>query len=68
MTRLQLTVPEMSCDHCRAAIEGSVAAVPGVLRVDVDLEAKRVVVEGDCVPSAVTEAIVDAGYEVAGEV
>lgn len=59
-----LSVPTMSCDHCKSSIEGSVGAVDGVTGVDVDLEAKTVaVVGGD--RSAVIDAIDEAGFDVA---
>ncbi len=35
------SVPDVSCNHCRAAITGEVEKLPGVASVDVDLEAKR---------------------------
>ncbi|TJZ87042.1 heavy-metal-associated domain-containing protein [Paracoccus hibiscisoli] len=38
------SVPDMSCGHCRAAIEQAVTAAGG--RATVDLPQKRVTVEG----------------------
>ena len=60
------SVPGISCDHCKAAIEGEVGAVAGVANVDVDIEAKSVRVEGDAPDEAIRAAIDEAGYEVAG--
>jgi copper chaperone len=60
---LTYVVPEISCGHCKAAIEGGVSQVPGVARVEVDIDTKRVVVEGDPSEDAVVAAIVEAGYE-----
>ena len=57
------TVPGVTCGHCKNAIEGEVAQVPGVSRVEVDIETKRVVVEGDAAQQAVMAAIVEAGYD-----
>jgi copper ion binding protein len=59
------TVPGISCDHCKHAIEGEVGKLPGVRRVDVDVEGRTVVVEGDVDEAAVRAAIDEAGYEVA---
>lgn len=59
-------VPGISCDHCKAAIEGEVSTVPGIERVTVDVEAKTVTVVGDAPDEAVRAAIDTAGYEVAG--
>ncbi len=60
---LTYVVPEISCGHCKAAIEGGVRQVPGVDRVEVDIDAKTVVVEGAASSDAVVAAIVEAGYE-----
>lgn len=59
-------VPDVSCEHCRSAIIGEVSRVPGVVGVEVDLEAKRVSVAGTGVEDASVRAAIDeAGYEVA---
>lgn len=58
------TVPGISCDHCVSAITTEVGAVEGVTAVDVDLEAKTVVVVGGD-SEAIVSAIDDAGFDVA---
>lgn len=55
----------MSCAHCVAAVTSAVTALPGVTDVDVDLAGSVVRVAGTPDPAAVTEAIEDAGYDVA---
>ena len=60
---LTYVVPEISCGHCKSAIEGGVSQVPGVDRVEVDVDTKTVVVEGTAPSEAVVAAIVEAGYE-----
>jgi len=63
---LSYSVPGVSCEHCRTAIAAEVSRVPGVESVEVDLEAKRVVVVGAGVEDdAVRAAIDEAGYDVA---
>jgi copper chaperone len=57
-------VPGISCDHCKHAIEGEVASVSGVARVQVDVAGRTVVVDGDAPVDAVRAAIDAAGYEV----
>jgi copper chaperone len=67
MTESTLTVPEMSCDACRATVEGALARLPGVTSVVVDLETKLVTVEHDEHRAAVSEltaAVEEQGYEV----
>ena len=58
------TVPEMSCDHCKAAVTEELTGVSGVEAVDVDLKAKLVTVTGEKLDdAALRAAIVEAGYE-----
>jgi len=65
-TRLKLSVPEMTCGHCEAAIQKEVSAVAGVSSVVVDLETKLVTVTGSWVDhGAVVVAIDEAGFDVA---
>jgi copper chaperone len=62
---LIFTVPGVSCGHCEAAITNEVGRVQGVTAVEVDLESKRVTVNGSRLDqSAVREAIEQAGYDV----
>jgi len=63
---LILSVPGVSCEHCRTAITKEVAVVTGVESVDVDLEQKIVIVRGVALDDgAVRAAIDEAGYDVA---
>ncbi len=64
MTLRTIVVPDISCDHCKAAIEGEVGTVPGVARVHVDVATKTVEVDGTASDDAVRAAIEAAGYEV----
>lgn len=59
---MTFTVPDMSCGHCRTAIESAIAEAGG--RASVDLSQKSVTVEGLDRDKAV-QAIRGAGYEVA---
>ena len=58
------TAPEISCDHCKHAIESEVARVPGVTDVDVDVATKTVRVVSTASDAALRSAIQEAGYEV----
>jgi len=64
MTRIY-SVPGISCEHCKRAIEGEVARVAGVDEVAVDVAARTVRVEGAADDDALREAIDEAGYDVA---
>ena len=58
-------VPDISCDHCKHAIEGEVGTVDGVEDVTVDVDARRVTVTGTASEDVILAAIEEAGYEVA---
>lgn len=56
------SVPEISCEHCVAAITTALSDVAGVASVVVDLEGKSVAVDGGSVV-AVIDAIDQAGFD-----
>ena len=61
---LTYRVAGMTCEHCRAAVDGEVSKVAGVAAVDVDLDSKLVRVSGESVDAdAVVTAIDEAGYD-----
>ena len=60
------SVPDISCGHCKQAIESEVSSVEGVTSVVADVDSRTVTVEGDASESDVTAAIREAGYEIAG--
>ena len=57
------TVPDISCDHCKRAIEDHVSPLDGVATVTVDVDAKTVTVTGGD-PNSIETAIADAGYAI----
>jgi copper chaperone len=60
------TVPGMHCDHCKASVREELQAVAGVESVEVDLETKLVVVQGEGLDDArLRAALAAAGYEAA---
>ncbi len=64
--QIELTVPEMTCGHCEAAIQKEVSALAGVASVVVNLETKLVTVSGSGLDrGAVVAAIDEAGFDVA---
>lgn len=66
MATTTLSVPEIHCEHCRAAIEGAVSPLDGVAAVSVDVPAATVRIDHDAALSidVVVEAIADQGYDV----
>lgn len=41
-----LSVPDMSCGHCKASVEAALAPLPGMAPVEVDLTTRQVKVSG----------------------
>ncbi len=69
MTELTLSVPDISCGHCKSSIEGAVATVAGVSEVEVHIDERTVDVafdDGTVALAAIVEAIEAQGYAVAG--
>ena len=65
MTSRVFDVPDISCDHCKRAIEEAVSAVSEVNSVVVTVDRRVVEVAGVASDDAVIAAIQLAGYEVA---
>ncbi|CAN5711316.1 heavy-metal-associated domain-containing protein [soil metagenome] len=57
------SVPAIHCAHCATSIREEVSEVEGVDEIDVDLEAKRVTIQGrELDDAALRAAIAEAGY------
>ena len=62
-------VPDVSCGHCKSAIETALGTTGGVQQADVDIDARSVAVRFDesvIDRASVVRAIESAGYPVAG--
>ena len=57
---ITLSVPDMSCGHCKASVESALA--PLAARVDVDLSHREVKIEGASAPQALIAALGDIGF------
>jgi copper ion binding protein len=69
MKRITLSVPDISCGHCKSSIEGAVASLDGVARVEVSVNDRTVEVEYDPALldlAVIITAIDDQGFEVDG--
>jgi copper chaperone len=67
MTEKTLRVPDMSCGHCKAAVEGELNKLSGVERASADVEKGTVEVSYDEVRVTTEDlkgAIEEAGYAV----
>ena len=62
-----ISIEGMHCEHCVKAVNDALAAVAGVDKVAVSLANNNAVVEGaELDNAALTEAIEDIGFDVAG--
>ena len=59
---MKISVPDMSCMHCKMALEASLGQVAGIVEISVDFPSKTVSVEGDVSWETVASAIRKAGY------
>lgn len=57
-----LSVPDMSCNHCKTTVEAALGAVPDAGAVTVDLTARKVDVAGPAPAAALIQALDKAGY------
>lgn len=60
---LTLNVDGMTCQHCVAAVTRAVQSVSPDAQVDVNLDTKRVSIDGTDDLHGVTRAINDAGFD-----
>ncbi len=68
MTDITLSVPDISCDHCKTSIEGALSPLKGVALAEVSIPDRTVAVsyDNDSVTlDTIVEAIAEQGYEVA---
>jgi copper chaperone len=68
MTNITLSVPDISCGHCKSSIEGAVAPLEGVSNAEVTIDAHTVDVsfdEATVTLDAIIAAIEEQGYDVA---
>ena len=66
MSTVTYSVPDISCAHCKHAIESEVSKAQGVVSVVGDVDAKTVTVVAEPLDEpAIVAAIDEAGYEVA---
>lgn len=60
MTRL--SVPDMSCGHCKASVEAALARLPDAGTVSVDLASRQVTAAGPAAPQALMAALDEIGF------
>lgn len=68
MTNQTLSVPDISCGHCKTSIEGAVGPLSGVDFVEVAIDDRSVAIDYDGTDNTlqtIVTAIEEQGYEVA---
>lgn len=64
MDKTVLKIEDMTCGHCKAAVEKALLAVPGVINAIVDLAKSEAVIVGSASRGDLTIAVEDAGYTI----
>lgn len=59
---IKLSVPDMSCGHCAAAIEKAVKSLDGGAKLSVDQVAKTVAIETVVPFQSISRAVDEAGF------
>ncbi|MEA5569874.1 heavy-metal-associated domain-containing protein [Calothrix sp. UHCC 0171] len=61
---LKLNVPDISCNHCAETITESIQVVEPNAKINIDVNAKTVIVESSASAESIRQAIVAAGYTI----
>ena len=62
MDSITLTLPDMSCGHCKSAVTDAVQRVDPTARVDVDLGTKQVRIQSQRPAQEFKQALAEEGY------
>jgi copper chaperone len=68
MKQVTLSVPDISCGHCKSSIEGAVGPLEGVTSAVVTIDDRSVSIDydgSDTTMEEIVSAIDEQGYEVA---
>ncbi|AXX98166.1 heavy-metal-associated domain-containing protein [Profundibacter amoris] len=59
----KLNIPDMTCGHCKAAVEKAVASVDADAKVAVDLDNRTAEIDSSADLGAILAALKEEGYE-----
>lgn len=62
MEQMVLSIPDMSCGHCKAAVAKAIATVDPQATVDIDLDRRRASVSSTAGRDRLIAALSEAGY------
>jgi len=57
-----LSIPDMTCGHCKASVESALAALGSAGIITVDLAAKTATATGPAAPEALIRALDEVGF------
>lgn len=57
-----LSIPDMTCGHCKASVESALAALGDAGMVSVDLAAKTATTTGPAAPARLLQALDEVGF------
>ncbi|MGB8812616.1 MAG: heavy metal-associated domain-containing protein [Paracoccaceae bacterium] len=57
-----LSIPDMTCGHCRASVESAIGPLPGVEKVTVDLANRTAQITGPATPASLIAALDQIGF------
>ena len=59
---MELSIPDMSCGHCRKSVTEAVTRLDPAAKIEVDLAARRARLQTAAAPDAVIAALKDVGF------
>lgn len=59
---LTLSIPDMSCGHCRASIEAALSSLPGLAAIRFDMAARTATIEGSVPADEIVKALDGIGF------
>lgn len=57
-----LSIPDMTCGHCKASVEAALNALPDAGSVTVDLASKTATTSGPAAPASLLAALDQVGF------
>lgn len=59
---ITLSIPDMSCGHCKASVESALAPLAGVKSITVDLTSRQVQINGTPQTDALLASLDEIGF------
>jgi len=59
---IQFNVPDMSCGHCKSAIETALRALDPLVEIEFDMQSRTIAVDSDASAENISAALQQAGF------